>query len=85
MIGEAQALDYMPEACRRLVAAVLWRAVRDARDGNGHQAGAVAFLRSPQGRALLVEFDLLGDPLARVCPAGDLVQVGMFDPARVRF
>ncbi len=45
-----------PEA--RIALAVLIRAIRDARAGNGHAAPARAWLRSPDAQALVGAFDV---------------------------
>ncbi len=51
---------------RRLAAAVLLRALEDARDGNGHSAEARAFLQSAQAGDLVLALDLEPADLERV-------------------
>jgi hypothetical protein len=72
-----------PEA--RLAAAVLIRAIRDARDGNGHAAGARAWLRSSYAQDLVTAFDVDPDLLVAYVegldPASQPGLPGIFEEA----
>jgi hypothetical protein len=49
---------------RRLVAAILKRAVKDARDGNGHSAEARRWLRSERAGVFLDALGIRSDQVA---------------------
>ena len=48
-------VEYDDQACRRLAAAIVKRAVLDAENGNGYSAGARLWLRSSDWCAYLLD------------------------------